>query len=268
MKDCKKYEKDFVAFLYGEIEDKDRRLMESHLDGCVSCRREIERLKKIFQGADSLSMDIEEAMASVDWEALPRQISENVFKQKGHMPQESWLKRLSSFLAQPRLKPVYAGVLLGILIGSAMTFFVLRAPLQQGPRTGGFYVSPNFLERVELEMARRETLEYLERSQYLLLDFIQSPSEKSAEFWQSEFVSQKTRGLLEKKKYINSQLDKFQMAKAKMICDQIELLFYELTQISVSLSAEEVKRLQTMIEDKQILLKINLLKRELEKSEV
>jgi hypothetical protein len=100
------------------------------------------------------------------------------------------------------------------------------------------------------------------------LDFIQSPSEKSAEFWQSEFASQKARGLLAKKKYISPQLDKFKMAKAKAICDQIEYLFYELVQISAQLSEEEVSKIQNMIEEKRLLLKIRLLKKELEQSEV
>ena len=58
------------------------------------------------------------------------------------------------------------------------------------------------------------------------------------------------------------------MAKAKAICDQIEFLFYELTQISVQLSEEEISKIQNMIEEKKLLLKIKLLKKELEQSEV
>jgi len=58
------------------------------------------------------------------------------------------------------------------------------------------------------------------------------------------------------------------MAKAKAICDQIEYLFYELMQISAELSEEEVSKIQNMIEEKKLLLKIKLLKKELEQSEV
>jgi hypothetical protein len=166
------------------------------------------------------------------------------------------------------LKPAYAALLIGVLLGSLITFIVFRAPLPREVEAGNFLVSQDFLENVELEMARRETLTYLEESQYLLLDFIQSPSEKSAKFWQSEFASQKARGLLARKKYINPQLDKFKMAKAKAICDQIEYLFYELVQISTQLSEEEVSKIQNMIEEKKLLLKIKLLKKELEQSEV
>ena len=58
------------------------------------------------------------------------------------------------------------------------------------------------------------------------------------------------------------------MAKAKDICDQIEFLFFELTQVSDQLSKEDLIRIQNVIEEKQLLLRINLIKRDLEKSDV
>jgi len=268
MMDCKKIKKDLVAFLYGELREDEKKLMKAHLDACPDCRRELQHMKEVIKGADSLQEDIEKAMASVDWEELPSKITEAVFEKEVPLPRDRWLAGISRSFFQPRLRPVYAALLIGVLLGSFITFMVLRSPLPRETETGEFFVSQDFLERVELEMARRETLNYLEESQYLLLDFIQSPSEKSAEFWQSEFASQKARGLLAKKKYISPQLDKFKMAKAKAICDQIEYLFYELAQISVLLSEEEISKIQNMIEEKKLLLKIKLLKRELEQSEV
>jgi hypothetical protein len=268
MKDCKRFKNDFVAFLYGELGGDEAHLLKAHLDACPLCREEMEKLRGVIKGADSLKQEIDAAVASVDWEALPEQIVLNVFEKKAPAPRESWLGRLSGFLFQPKLRPVYAGLLLGILLGSLVTYLVFRRPLPEERKTGQFFAPPNFLERVELEMARRETLDYLDKSQYLLLDFIQSPAEKSTEFWRNEVTFQRTKDLLTKKRYINAQLDKFQMAKAKAICDQIELLFYELSQISVQLSVEELKKIQEVIEENQILLKINLLKKELQRNEV
>lgn len=268
MMDCERFKKDSLAFLYGELREDEKELLKAHLDACPHCKRELELMKEVMKGADSFEEDIEKVMASVDWEGLPSKITGAVFEKETHPFRELWLKRVSRFLFQPKLRPVYAGLLLGVLLGSFITFMVFRTPLPREIKAGEFFAPQDFLEKVELEMARRETLDYLEKSQYLLLDFVQYPSEESAEFWQSEFTSQRARDLLTKKKYINPQLDKFQMAKAKAICDQIEFLFYELTQISVQLSAEEVKKIQSMIEEKQILLKINLLKKELEQSEV
>jgi hypothetical protein len=129
-------------------------------------------------------------------------------------------------------------------------------------------VSQEFLDRVDLEMARRETLDYLDKSQYLLLDFVRYSPEGETELWKDEFAVNQARDLLSKKKYINPQLRKLRMAKAKAICDQIEFLFYELTQVKDDLTKEDLERIQRLIEEKQLLLKINLLKKELRESEV
>lgn len=260
--------KGLLAFLYGELKEKDRALIESHLDKCPGCKNEFEELKKVVETADALNTDIQEAVASVDWESLPSQVAEYVFKREPIAPRESWWLRVSKFLIQPRLRPVYAALFIGIILGAIVTILLFRASRPTEVPSAEYIVPQGFLENVELEMARRETLDYLQKSEFLLLDFTQTPSEKTAEFWQSQFASQKARDLLAKKKYINPQLDKFQMAKAKAICDQIELLFYELSQISVQLSAEEVKKLQMMIKERKLLLKISLLKKELERSEV
>lgn len=265
MTECKKIQKDLVAFLYGELQEDEKELFKAHLDQCPHCRGELEEFKKITQAADVFKEDIDDAMASVDWEALPSKVSENILRKDARSRKESWLGKVSGFLFPSRLRPVYAGLLIGVVLGAVVTLVVFRTP-QPGEINGReYFASQDFLENVELEMARRDTLDYLERSQYLLLDFVQSPSERSADFWQSEYAVEQARDLLVKKKYINPQLDKFQLAKAKAICDQIEFLFFELTQVSVHLSVEEVNKLQRMVEDRQILLKINLLKKELER---
>ncbi len=268
MRKCKKYEKDLVAFLSGELEEENRARVAFHLERCDHCQGEIQNVKEIMESADSLSPELEKTMASIDWESLPSKIADTVFEEAPHFPRKGWLERFLGFLFQPKLRPVYAGVLTGILIGSIATIVILRSPFLGVRSEREFLVSQDFLERVELEMARRETLDYLNRSQYLLLDFVQAPPEQGREFWKTEFASKKARDLLSKKKYINPQLNKFQMAKAKEICDQIELLFFELIQISDQLSVEDLMRIQRLIEEKQLLLKIKLLRRELQESEV
>ncbi|GAG06571.1 unnamed protein product, partial [marine sediment metagenome] len=108
MIDCKKFKKDFVAFLYGELKESERELLKAHLNVCPNCERELEELKEVRKGADVFQADIERAVASVDWEILPLQITENVFKEEARVPRESWLEKVSRLLFQPRLRPVYA----------------------------------------------------------------------------------------------------------------------------------------------------------------
>ena len=101
----------------------------------------------------------------------------------------------------------------------------------------------------------------------MLLELAQTQTE-SGDCRLTEAAARKTRELLSKKKYLNPQLEKARMAKAKAICDQIELLFYELAQVSEHLTPVQCRGIQNMIEDKNILLKIKLLKKELQESEV
>lgn len=267
MKDCQKIKKDLVAFLYGELGPEEEAHITTHLDICPRCQDEWRGISLINRESDPLSKEISEAMSRIDWKALPEKIADKVFKEE-KTPRASWTKTFWNVVFQPSLRLVYAGLLLGLIIGSLATYLVFWSPQLQVAKGPDFVFTKEFLDKAELEVARRETLEYLEKSQYLLLDFIQSPSGEPSDLWKDEFALQRARDLLSKKKFINPQLEKFRMAKAKEICDQIEFLFYELTQLSEHLSAEDIQRIQYLIEEKQLMLKIKLVKNELKKNEV
>jgi len=267
MKECKRINNDLVAFLYGELQDERQEFISSHLKECSSCQRKMERLRKVQKGADSLNEDIKTAMASVDWNALPAQITDTVFGKEVQEPKESWVVNISRILFQPKLRPVYAALLIGVFLGALLTYVFVRSPFQRKTTADLISYPPDFIEKVELEMARRETLDYLKKSQYLILDFVQTSAEKEPSSWQRKFASQKVKDLLSKKKYINQQLNKFKMAKAKEICNQIEFLFYELAQMNDEIPAWRLQEIHNFIEEKQLLLKIKLLEKELKQSE-
>jgi anti-sigma factor RsiW len=126
MINCQRIKKDLVAFLHGELEENERELFKAHFDQCPGCREELEEFKKVTQVADVFQEDIDEAMATVDWEALPSQISRNVFRKEVRRHRDSWLTKAAGFLFQPRLKPVYAGLLIGAVLGALITFMVFR----------------------------------------------------------------------------------------------------------------------------------------------
>lgn len=268
MKECQYCQKNLVAYLCGELSEQKSELLSAHLESCPRCQREKEELEEVIKNADSLQPDFDEVAASVDWKEISEQISKSVFNQFPFPPCQNWLGNLRGIISQPQMRPVYAGVLIGLLLGSLATFLVLRGPRPERPADKQFFASRDFLDSMELAMTRKETIDYLEKSQYLLLDFVQSHPDRAAAFWQSDYASRAARDLLSKKKYINQQLDKFQMAKARAICDQIEILFFELMDISSQMPPEEVRQLQNLIEGKKLLLKINLVKKELKQDEV
>jgi len=236
--------------------------MAEHLQGCPDCRAEAVEIKKVLEKADAVKVEIRGAVASVNWEALPAMIADRVLSRVGEPEKALRPGRLRNWAFSLRLRPVLAGLAAGLAVGATAMYFALKSP---GPRPGqdaGYYASGEFLDRAELEMARRNTLDYLEKSQYVLLDVFESAGQGAGP---AALSSEQARELLSRKKYLNAQLEKFQMAKAKAICDQIEMLFLELAQISEEMSAAELKKMRGLVEERQLLLKINLVRKDLER---
>lgn len=236
--------------------------MAEHLEKCPECRAAADEMRGVLAKTDAVKAEIREAVASVDWEKLPAVIADRAFAASQKPERVLPAARPWAWLFPLRMKPALAGLAAGLVVGAAAMYFALKAP---GPRPGqdtGYYASGEFLDRAELAMARRNTLDYLEKSQYVLLDVFESAGEGDAA--PVAFSSEQAKDLLSRKKYLNAQLERFQMAKAKAICDQIEMLFLELAQISDKLPAAELGRIRGFVEERQLLLKINLVRKELE----
>ena len=265
MSDCPKKKSDWLDLLLEDREERRRTSVDEHLKTCPECRDEVEGFLGVLAGADAVKGDIREAMGSVDWEALPGRIADAVYRRARAAERVSLRDRLRLGLARAALRPVLAGLLLGVILGSFGMYMVLRraAPGPGPALASGFHAPADFLDRAELEMARRETLNYLEKSQYLLLDFVEAaPGEGEV---LPAYGPALAKELLSKKKFLNPQLDKFRMAKAKAICDQIEMLFLELAQLNDELPAAEMENIRNLIRERQLLLKINIVRKELER---
>jgi hypothetical protein len=210
---------------------------------------------------------MDKVMAAVDWDALSERIADAAFVSS---PARERVRGRTGFwrtLIQPRLRPVFAGILGGLLVGSLATYILLKRGPAPRLKSESYAATGEFIDRVELQMAKRDTIDYLEKSEYVILDLVQSPVERPALGAPAAF-SERIKSLLSQKRYFNTRLGDAGMAKAREICDQIEMLFLELSQIRDSATAEEAAKIQKFVEDKQLLLKIRLLKRELQENGV
>jgi hypothetical protein len=247
------------------MSDRDREDVRHHVETCPACADEARAIDKLLEGADSLGQDMKEALTGIDWDVQAEKIVSAVWEERNEAKRAPRRERVWLFGFQ--FRPVFAGLLLGILVGAGAMFVAYRSGAFRKPPAGAFFASNEFLNRVDQEVARRETLDYLEKSQFVLLELAQNQTE-SGDCRLSEAAAREARELLSKKKYLNPQLEKARMAKAKAICDQIELLFYELAQVSEGLTPGQCRGIQNRIEEKNMLLRIKLLKKELQESEV
>jgi len=265
MNECRRVRENLVAFLGGELGEAEREKVRRHLEACSRCSRELKDFRRIFESAGSLSPVPGSALDGVDWEAQAEKIVGAVWTAKSSPRPAPRRERFWLFAPGPR--PVLAGIVGGIMIGALAMFIVFKGSILQKKGSEKLFAPGEFLDRVDLEIARRETLNYLEKSQYVLLEFMESDVGQR-KFGARSFAAEQAKELLEKKKFLNPQLEKARMAKAKDICDQVELLFYELSQVSTGLTDAERREIQELIEQKNLLLKIKLLRKELQESEV
>lgn len=231
--------------------------MSDHTDRCPECRAEADAYDRLVRETEAVKAEIRRAADSVDWEALPGLIADRALGGRGRTAG----RERAAWPAFLRMKPALAGLAAGLVVGAAAMYLALRAPGDRAGRAEGYYASGEFLDRAELEMARRVTVDYLEKSQYMLLDVLEPGG--AGPSVPPEVRTERARELLQKKRYINAQLERFQMAKAKALCDQIELLFRELAQLGGGLPEAELARLRGLVTERQLFLKINLVKKEL-----
>jgi len=264
MKECRHYRQDWLAFWRGELDSARKQVMSEHLKHCHRCQKELEEIKNLIGQTDDLKNELKETMAGIDWDRFQLRVTERAFEQKARREQA----RPAAGFKWHRWQPAAAGLVAGLLLGAFFTLLWLRPgrlPQSAVTKETAVNLPAGFVQKVDLALAQRETIDYLDRSQYLLLELVQAKSVSQA----SAFLTQdKVQELLTEKKYLYNQLNEIKLAKAKMLCDQIEMLFLELIQLSPQMSEAELRNLQDLIANRQLLLKINLVKRELKPSEV
>ncbi|RLE03922.1 MAG: hypothetical protein DRJ11_02835 [Candidatus Aminicenantes bacterium] len=270
MKGCGFTRKNLGAFLTDELTPEERNKVISHLKQCSSCQQELTVYQQLLQAVDDFAAGLRREEDFIDWELLVQKVRHQVRnrqfqrerkpRSKPFFQQSGWRSWLS--------RPLWAGLSVGVIIGALAMLLILKGWLPRISQEEVFSFSPQMLDQVEQHLAREEVRDYLDKSQLLLLEFLQLPSDQAQRFWQEKMTAEEIQELLLKKKYLNSQLADFRLARVKALCDQIEFLIYELLKVSEGLPSEEIIKLQRFIQEKQLLLKINIIRKELDESEV
>lgn len=105
---CKKHKEKIILYLYGELDEKGKAEVESHIRECADCAKDLAFTKKVFMALDKAQDKIPEASWEKCWKEIKGTIAEKRDKKK-------------SFLAFPRWVYATAGILAvfvaGMLVG-------------------------------------------------------------------------------------------------------------------------------------------------------
>lgn len=150
-----------------------------------------------------------------------------------------------------------------LFLGFMLIHFIERNGLEDDR----LIVPADSVERMEKTLAKNETVEYLQQSSIILssvANMTESKLSDSALRQNAEYA----KNLLLKKKYINKNLSNYELANAQSVCNQVEYLLYDISQIKNPSDVESLNNLKNIIQNKKIMLKIKLVQSELVNSEV
>ena len=108
---CKEYEEDLVLHYYGDNDEEERRKVELHLAGCVSCRHFIDDLKRMLP-----QIARAETMPQSFWDSYYR---ETVSKLKTHDEQKNWWRAIFA-PRQTWMVPAFGTVAVVLLVVGLM----------------------------------------------------------------------------------------------------------------------------------------------------
>lgn len=258
-KKCPFGQRYLLSYFLGEISGELATQMEAHLHSCSDCQQDLAIFQAIQAASQQMKKEIELELEKVDWNELPITIEKKIQETLSRRKPSGW--PWPFFLRWSTITSVLIGLILGLL-----AYHYLLRPKGELTRPELTYQVPGaFLERVDEEMARREVLDYLEKSQLILISMKEAAEGTSPEV--IPFSQEKLRHLLRQKKYFSSQLDSFRLAKAKQILEEIDALLLELALMEEGTSPDEARQLVQLIDERRLLLKIQLLLQELKEGE-
>jgi hypothetical protein len=139
---CKKYKEKIILYLYGELDEKTKAEVESHIRQCEDCAQDFAYTKRVFKALDEAQEGMPEASWEKCWKEIDAGIAEKTGKKKNFFALPSWAYATAAVLA------IFVA---GMLIGRFWLGLSARPPLQPAalsPLSAASYqpVLQNFIE--------------------------------------------------------------------------------------------------------------------------
>jgi hypothetical protein len=237
----------------GELEDDRRQQAEEHLRDCQACRRELAGWRSLLDASAQPAAATAAELQAIDWESVTAKILAGVEAKTSRGRRRSPIILLAFSAAA-------AGLL--IVVGTGI-FFWTRARSVLLPQDGSSRLSATTVRRLQSGLAREEVITYLQQSQLMFTDLLKDCAGEEIASWEIRLYSRKAKELLVKKKYFQQNLPAVEWLRVRNVSERIDWLNYEILQLESRQLCSQINRLQRIMEDEKLLLKIRMLERDL-----
>jgi len=254
MKTCRKVRPWLEWLAADEIDDRQRLRVEAHLRECASCRRELASWQSLL-GAAADRGAVEAECRAIDWDTVSAKIMRKISDANGRHETPA-RRRVFSFA------PLATAASLLLVIAAAM-FFLTRPRPGIAPGTGNDELSAATVDRLQSGLAREEVISYLQQSQLMFSDLLKNCADEGTASWEVRLYSRQARKLLLQKKYFQQNLPALEWLRVRDVSERIDWLNYEILQLEDHRLCSQINRLQRIMENERLLLKIRLLEKDL-----
>ncbi|HYS77258.1 MAG TPA: zf-HC2 domain-containing protein [Candidatus Dormibacteraeota bacterium] len=258
---------------YGALAAVEGATLARHLASCAGCAEEWETLRRALDAAGPSSVFPRES--EVDWDRFARGA---VARARAPASREAVTPRATG--RRPRLlaRPIpAAGIWAGLAAAALVvaTLWTLSLPPRRRVGRGGPQVAPGRLEAesaresaraIEDRLARRSAARYLSDSRALLLSLVQpSRCRKPGGDLDMSLEAERSRQLLRRKNLYEGDLDGLRDQRLAALLRQLEPVLMQVASLQDCAPAGEIRELRDQIEQRQILLRIDLVTRDLQR---
>lgn len=223
-------------------------------------RDNLSSLHQIQFYLSKINDDIKDEIEKIDWNKSAEDIVRKA--ENSEIVHHKSENRLSNIMQSAPYKLGFAAVS-ALAIGFILFTFLENRNIDNAESI----VRSDSMDRIETTLAKNETVEYLKQSSIVLSSVANMPESDLNPAALKQNADQ-ARNLLLKKKYINQNLSNYKLVKAQSVCNQVEYLLYDISQLDNKTDQEQVEIIRSFIEDKKIMLKIKLVQSELTNKEV
>lgn len=256
MKNCGFFRKWSIDDLLGELDDKQKRLLEDHLAACQDCASELAGMRQTLRAMTRQERtDPGDDFWEMYWDNLSGRMERERVTLTDSGTRQPERVRFPSFQI---LRPAYrwAAVVAALVAGIAIGRFLLTSQGPQEPAVAFRSAQPEDQSYRQAVDDRAE--QYLERSKIFLLGFVNSNGDMrpgALDFGREKDIS---RGLVREASYLKENLTDRSQQKLKVLVEDLERILIEIANLEEEEDIPNVEMIKDGVGRSGILLKINV----------
>ena len=259
---CRQCEDLFVGALYRELEPESRRLFDTHLESCSGCAATYVRLQSTLEVMDRrVQPDPGHGYWAGFWNRLSARMER---EEEGR--RRGWLGRLFPSMPDATERWAYRGVVAAVLVVfGAVAGRVLIPGMGTGPESGAggeprvAVMEIRGGDAVVQTAAEACARQYIEDSQVLLLALVKFDPGTETEYlsdWSAE--KKRSRELVSQAASLKENLNDPGQRRLRELVNELELIMIQIANIGSAADVESVELIRSSVNDRDVMLKINL----------